>query len=91
MKYCNDPRHVLFVKDEYFNKSYSCYQNGEISTHVIWAYYDSRYDNAIIFPTTATNYKDLVKKINDTIVTSTKEGSVLYFDKSSKFPRLKLS
>ena len=91
MKYYNDSRHVLFVKDEYFNKSYSCYQNGEISTHVIWAYYDSRYDNAIIFPTTATNYKDLVKKINDTIVTSTKEGSVLYFDKSSKFPRFKLS
>lgn len=91
MKYYNDSRHVLFVKDEYFNNAYSCYQSGEISTHVIWAYYDRVYDNAILFPTTATNYKDLVKKVNDTIVTSVKEGSTLYFDKSSKFPRFKLS
>lgn len=91
MKYYNDSRHVLFVKDEYFNNAYSCYQSGEISTHVIWAYYDRVYDNAALFPTTATNYKDLVKKVNDTIVTSVKEGSTLYFDKSSKFPRFKLS
>ena len=91
MKYYNDSRHVLFVKDEYFNNAYSCYQSGEISTHVIWAYYDRVYDNAILFPTIATNYKDLVKKVNDTIVTSVKEGSTLYFDKSSKFPRFKLS
>lgn len=91
MKYYNDSRHVLFVKDEYFNNAYSCYQSGEISTHVIWAYYDMRYDGATLFPTTSTNYKDLVKKVNDTIITSTKEGSVLYFDKSSKFPRFKLS
>lgn len=91
MKYYNDSRHVLFVKDEYFNNAYSCYQSGEISTHVIWAYYDRVYDNATLFPTTETNYKDLVKKVNDTIVTSTKEGSTLYFDKSSKFPRFKLS
>lgn len=91
MKYYNDSRHVLFVKDEYFNNAYSCYQSGEISTHVIWAYYDMIYDGATLFPTTSTNYKDLVKKINDTIVTSIKEESVLYFDKSSKFPRFKLS
>ena len=91
MKYYNDSRHVLFVKDEYFNNAYSCYQSGEMSTHVIWAYYDRVYDNATLFPTTAANYKDLVKKVNDTIVTSVKEGSTLYFDKSSKFPRFKLS
>lgn len=91
MKYYNDSRHVLFVKDEYFNNAYSCYQSGEISTHVIWAYYDRVYDNATLFPTATTNYKDLVKKVNDTIVTSAKEGSTLYFDKSSKFPRFKLS
>lgn len=91
MKYYNDSRHVLFVKDEYFNNAYSCYQSGEMSTYVIWAYYDRVYDNATLFPITATNYKDLVKKVNDTIVTSVKEGSTLYFDKSSKFPRFKLS